>query len=85
MKYTLTVDGNKATEALTINGKTYERTWTSDGCGTTSADADDFSERLEADGFDDGEILDTVWNVLDGSFAVSDIIELCMTDEVDAQ
>ena len=84
MKYTLTVEGNKATEALTINGKTYERTWTSDGCGTTSADADDFSERLEADGFDNGEILDVVWDALDSNFAVSDIIGLCMMDEVDA-
>ena len=83
MKYTLTVDGNKAKEALTINGKTYERTWTNNGHGITSADADDFSERLEADGFTNGEILDTVWNVLDGGFAVSDIIGLCMTDEVD--
>lgn len=84
MKYTLTVNNNKATEALTINGKAYERTWTNNGHGITSADADDFSERLEADGFDNGEILDTVWNVLDGSFGVSDIIGLCMMDEVDA-
>ena len=84
MKYTLTVEGNKATEALTINGKTYERTWTNNGHGITSADADDFSERLEADGFDNGEILDAVWDELDSSFSVSDIIELCMMDEVDA-
>ena len=84
MKYTLTVEGNRAKEALTINGKTYERTWTNNGHGITSADEDDFSERLEADGFDNGEILDTVWNVLDSDFAVSDIIGLCMTDEVDA-
>jgi len=85
MKYTLTVEGNKATETLTINGKTYERTWTNNGHGITSADADDFSERLEADGFDNGEILDTVWDVLDGSFAVADIIGLCMMNEEDAQ
>ncbi len=39
---------------------------------------------IEADGFDDSEILDTVWNVLDSGFAVSDIIDLCMMDEVDA-
>lgn len=82
MKYTLTVNNNKATEALTINGKTYERTWTTIECGVTGADADDFSERLEADGFDNGEILDAVWDVLDSSFAVSDIIGLCMMDEV---
>ena len=82
MKYTLTVEGNKATEALTINGKTYERTWTNNGHGITSADADDFSERLEADGFDNGEILDAVWDELDSSFSVSDIIGLCMMDEV---
>ena len=85
MKYTLTVEGNKATEALTINGKTYERTWTNNGHGITSADADDFSERLKSDGFDNGEILATVWDVLDSSFAVDDIIELCMMDEEDAQ
>ena len=84
MKYTLTVEGNKATEALTINGKTYERTWTNNGHGITSADAGDFSERIEDDGFDNGEILDTVWNVLDSSFSVSDIIGLCMMNEVDA-
>jgi hypothetical protein len=83
MKYTLTVEGNKAIEALTINGKTYERTWTNNGHGITSADADVFSERLEADGFDNGEILDAVWDVLDSDFAVSDIIGLCMMDEVD--
>lgn len=83
MKYTLEVNGNKAKEALAINGKEYKRTWTSDGCGTTSADADDFSERLEADGFDNGEILDAVWDVLDSSFSVSDIIKLCMMDEAD--
>ena len=83
MKYTLTVEGNKATEALTINGKTYERTWTNDGHGITSADADDFSERLGADGFDNGKILDAVWDVLDSDFAVYDIIGLCMMDEVD--
>ena len=83
MKYTLTVNNNKATEALTINGKTYERTWTNNGHGITSADADDFSERLESDGFDNGEILDAVYGVLDSSFAVTDIIGLCMMDEVD--
>lgn len=81
MKYTLTVEGNKATEALTINGKTYERTWTDNRHGITSADAGDFSDRIEADGFDNGEILDTVWDVLDGGFAVSDIIKLCMMDD----
>ena len=83
MKYTLTVEGNKATEALNINGKTYERTWTNNGHGITSDDADVFSERLEADGFDNGEILDAVWDELDSNFAVSDIIGLCMMDEVD--
>ena len=82
MKYTLTVEGNKAIEALTINGKTYERSWTNNGHGITSADADDFSERLKADGFDNGEILDAVWDVLDSDFVVSDIIWLCMMDEV---
>lgn len=81
MKYTLTVEGNKATEALTINGKTYERSWENKGHGITVADADDFCDMLEADGYDDNEILDTVWNVLDGGFAVSDITELCMMDE----
>ena len=83
MKYTLEVNGNKATETFVVNGKTYERTWASDGCGTTSADADDFSDRLESDGFDNGEILDTVWDVLDSSFAVADIIGLCMMNEAD--
>lgn len=82
MKYTLTVEGNKATEALTVNGKTYERTWTNNGHGVTSADEDDFSDRLESGGFDNEEILNTVWNVLDSEFTVSDIIELCMMDEV---
>ena len=37
-----------------------------------------WGDMLEADGYDDNEILDTVWNVLDGGFAVSDITELCM-------
>ena len=83
MKYILTVEGNKAIETFTINGKTYERTWISNGAGITSADADDFSERLEADGFNNGEILDAVWDELDSNFAVSDIIGLCMMDEVD--
>lgn len=81
MKYTLKVEGNKATEALTINGKTYERTWTNNGHGITSADADVFSERLETDGFDNGEILDAVWDVLDDGIAVADIIKLCMMDD----
>lgn len=81
MKYTLEVNGNKATETFVVNGKEYKRTWTNNGHGITSADADDFAERLEADGFDDGKILDTVWDVLDGSFTVSNIIGLCMMDE----
>lgn len=81
MKYTLTVDGNKAIEALTINGKTYERSWKNKGHGITVADTGDFCDMLEADGFDDNEILDKVWDVLDSDFAVSDIIELCMMDE----
>ena len=81
MKYTLTVNGNKATEALTINGKTYERSWKNKGHGITVADTGDFCDMLEADGFDDGEILDNVWNVLDGGFSVPDLIDLCMMDE----
>ena len=81
MKYTLMVDGGRATEVLTVNGKTYERSWENIECGATYTDADDFSERLEADGFDNVEILDAVWDVLDSGFGVSDIIGLCMMDE----
>lgn len=83
MKYTLEVNGNKATETLVVNGKEYKRTWTNNRHGITHADEDDFSDRVEADGFDNQEILDDIWNVLDGGFCVSDVIELCMMDEAD--
>ena len=83
MKYTLEVNGNKATETFVVNGKEYKRAWTNNRHGITHADEGDFSDRVEADGFDNQEILDAIWNVLDGSFCVSDVIELCMMDEAD--
>ena len=83
MKYTLEVNGNKATETLVVNGKEYKRAWTNNRHGITHADEGDFSDRVEADGFDNQEILDAIWNILDGGFCVSDVIELCMMDEAD--
>ena len=83
MKYTLEVNGNKATETLVVNGKEYKRTWENNRHGITHAYAGDFSDRVEADGFDNQEILNAIWNVLDSSFCVSDVIELCMMDEAD--
>ena len=81
MKYMLKVDGDKATEVLTVNGKDYKRSWESDGRGGTTSDAGDFCDMLEADGFSDSVALDEIYGTLDTEFFVADVIKICMMNE----
>lgn len=85
MKYRLEVDSKKAVEVLTVNGKEYKRTWTYHGNGVTGSNDDDFYERLQNDGCTDEDFLDTVWNVLDCDFCVSNFMDLCRMMEGDAE
>lgn len=77
MKYRLEVDGKKAVEVLTVNGKEYKRTWVYLGGGVTACDKNEISEMMSNDGYDDEEVLDKVYDVLDGNFFLSDVLDLC--------
>ena len=63
----------------------YNRTWTYYGNGVTGSNDDDFSERLQEDGYADEDILDTVWTVLDCNFSASNFMDLCRMTEEDAE
>ena len=76
------VDSKKAVEVLTVNGKEYKRTWTYQGGGVTECDKNEISEMMSDDGYDDEEVLDKVYDVLDGNFFLSDVLDLCRMDEV---
>lgn len=82
MKYRLEVDSKKAVEVLTVNGKEYKRTWTYQGGGVTACDCNEISEMMSDDGYDDEEVLDKVYDVLDGNFFLSDVLDLCRMTEV---
>ena len=84
MKYILEVDSKKAVEVLTVNGKEYKRTWTYQGGGVTACDKNDFWEMISDDGYDDKEVIDKVYDVLDGNFFLTDVLDLCrMEGEAD--
>lgn len=84
MKYRLEVDSKKAVEVFTVNGKEYKRTWTYQGGGVTACDCNEISEMMSDDGYDDEEVLDKVYDVLDGNFFLSDVLDLCRMEEVTA-
>ncbi len=77
MKYKLEVDSKKAVEVLTVNGKEYKRRWAYLGNGVTACDKNEISEMMSDDGYDDEEVLDKVYDVLDGNFFLSDVLDLC--------
>lgn len=77
MKYILEIDNKRAVEVLTVNGKEYKRTWTYQGNGVTACDKNEISEMMSDDGYDDEEVLDKVYDVLDGNFFLSDVLDLC--------
>ena len=85
MKYRLEVDSKKAAEVLTVNGKEYKRTWTYQGNGVTACDKNEISEMMSDDGYDNEEVLDKVYDVLDGNFFLSDVLDLCRMTEGDAE
>ena len=85
MKYRLEVDSKKAVEVLTVSGKEYKRTWTYQGGGVTACDCNEISEMMSDDGYDDEEVLDKVYDVLDGNFFLSDVLDLCRMTEGDAE
>ena len=77
MKYRLEVNSKNAVEVLTVNGKEYKRTWTYQGDGVTACDKNEISEMMSDDGYDNEEVIDKVYDVLDGNFFLSDVLDLC--------
>ena len=77
MKYRLECDGEKVTETLELNGKEYRRNWKYEGNGVTGCDGCDFADMLERDGVINQEILDEVYDKLDVTFFVSDVLDVC--------
>lgn len=78
MKYIIEVDGKKAVEILTVSGKEYKRTWTYQGNGVTTCDKNEISKMMSDDGYDDEEVLDKIYNVIDGNyFFLVDVLDLC--------
>lgn len=67
MKYTIKTHGCGYTETLEFRGKVYKKEHEGDASGTESDDYE-FCEQMEADGIDDEELLEAIWNELDGSF-----------------
>ena len=85
MKYRLEVNSKNAVEVLTVNGKEYKRTWTYQGNGVTACDKNEISEMMSDDGYDNEEVLDKVYDVLDGNFFLSDVLDLCRMMEGGAE
>ena len=77
MKYRLECDGEKVTETLELNGKEYRRNWKYEGNGVTGCDGGDFADMLECDGVINQEILNEVYDKLDGTFFASDVLDVC--------
>lgn len=75
MKYKLEVENGRSVETLTVNGKEYKCEGVQNGNITSYSD--DFCWMLENDGFDDDEVLDAIWDVLDSETFTTDIIKLC--------
>lgn len=77
MKYRLECDGEKVTELLELNSKEYCRNWKYEGNGVTGCDGGDFADMLECDGVINQEILNEVYDKLDGTFFASDVLDVC--------
>ena len=67
MKYTIEVEDGKAIETLEIGGNTFTKTTLKKSFGSMSCDKD-FSEQLEEAGIVNDELLDCVYDKLDGFF-----------------
>lgn len=84
ISYKLEVNGEGATEILYVNGKEFKREYKSiyfSGIDISSIDISgvDFSEALDDEGLSE-EMLDEIYDILDTSFFVSDVIKICKCD-----
>lgn len=75
MRYTIKTYDFGYTEYLEFKGKTYKKEhWGS--ASMTECKDPDFCEQLEADGVDDEETLDKVFDVIDNTFIGADLLEI---------
>lgn len=78
MKYSVETTENGYVETLEVDGKEYKKTWTHNGIGSFSCDDYEFHEQLEKDGFDDEELLEDVFNYIDGLSVGIDVFDISM-------
>lgn len=73
MKYTIETHGCGYTETLEFKGKVYKKEHEGDP-SHTSTDDKDFCDQMEAEGISNDELLDEIYNILDGSFLGFDLL-----------
>ena len=75
MRYTIKTHDAGYTEYLEFKGKTYKKEHLGSASMTECEDPD-FCEQLEADGVDDEEILDKVFDIIDNTWIGFDLLKI---------
>ena len=79
MKYSIEISDGEVIEKFDFKGKEYTKTWEKTQKGFKYKDKR-FDKQIEADGYDDNDILDLIYNTIDNSYNynVPDFWELYM-------
>ena len=64
MKYAVMTTENGFIEELEFEGKTYRKEWIETDYGFSTNDGE-FNEQLTADGIEDEQLLDAIWDYID--------------------
>ena len=75
MKYAVTTTENGFIEELEVYGKTYRKEWAETDCGFSSNDPE-FNEQLAEDGVEDEQLLDAIWDCIDGTDIGDDMYKI---------
>ena len=75
MKYAVMTTENGFIEELEFEGKTYRKEWVETDYGFSTNDGE-FNEQLTADGIEDEQLLDAIWDYIDGIDVGSDMYKI---------
>ena len=75
MTYTVKTTENGYIEELEFEGKTYQMKWTETDYGFSSDDPE-FNEQLAKAGIEDEQLLDVIWDCIDGTDIGSEMCKI---------